>query len=95
MAIIVHLNGDNWKTHSAEYIKFNDADMSDWNVKKAFQNFISKGFNNVNCVMEDTQSPREASTRWTKPYTYNQNGDVIPFVYDDSFRRDDMAAYYN
>jgi hypothetical protein len=91
MAIIVHLNGENWKTHAQEHVEFNDADMRDRHVKQAFQGFIVKGLTNVNCVMEDTQSPEGTSTRFTHPYTYNHNGDIERFTYDDQYRQADMA----
>ena len=50
MSIIIHLNGENWVTHTSEHVEFSNADMSDSGVKEAFQEFILKGLVNVNCV---------------------------------------------
>jgi len=89
--IIVHLNSENWKTKTHEHVQFNDADMSDRKVREAFNACIAKGLVNVNCVMEDTQSSEWSGARYTHPYTYNDNGDVRLFTYDDQFRIADVG----
>ena len=88
--ITVHLNGENWKTHTSEHLEISNADMNDRKVREAFRGFIAKGFVNVNCVMEDSQSPEWSNTRYTHPYTYNHNGDSRLFTYDDNHRKDDI-----
>lgn len=91
--ITVHLNGENWKTKTAEHVELINSDMRDLEVKAAFNKFVNSGLTNINCVMEDSQSPIGTDTRFTHPYTYNNNGDVERFVYDDSHRQADMEAY--
>lgn len=93
--IIVHLSGQDWsypKIPSTANREFENADMRDQQVKNAFKEMVDAGFVNVNCVMEDSQSPKLSSTRYTRPYTYNKNGDVDSFVYDDSFAHEHEMA---
>lgn len=92
--ITVHLGGEDWAVVPSRVDKeFKNADMSDQKVKEAFKRFIDAGLTNVNCVMEDSQSPDGSSARYTHPYVYNHNGDVDRFVYDDSHAQAHMEAY--
>lgn len=93
--ITVHLSGSDWsypKIPSSVNKEFENADMRDQKVKNAFKEMVDAGFVNVNCVMEDSQSPKFSDTRYTHPYTYNNNGDVERFVYDDSFANEHEMA---
>ena len=91
--ITVHLSGEDWGlAPNKEEIVFHDADMSDVRVREAFDRFVAFGLKNVNCVMEDSQSPINTDTRFTHPYTYTLGGGVVRFVYDDSHRQEHMAS---
>ena len=91
--ITVHLTGECWKTKAVQENLFFDAKMRDWKVKAAFKRFLDLGFTNINCVMEDHQYPINSDTRFTHAYTYNENGDIERFKYDDSFREADENSY--
>lgn len=83
--IISHISGDKWnRKPSTEIISIDNADMSDRSVKDAYHTLAKAGCENINVVMEDTQSSEDASTRYTHAYSYNENGDIEIHVYDDS-----------
>jgi hypothetical protein len=91
--ITVHLEAENWASHTAESKTFENASISDQNVREAIQELTLKGCVNISCTMEDSQSPEGSNTRFTHPYCLNHNGDVVRFVYDDSFRSEDSQYH--
>lgn len=93
--ITVHLSGEDWAvTPTSVNKEFLNSDMSDAKIKGLFRDMVNSGLVNINCVMEDSQSPVGSDTRFTHPYTYNHNGDVERFTYDDSHRQAHMEAIH-